>query len=62
MEVQQTNKRVRINFSETAKGLWQIDCTAENEELKDALELSEKALLGAKAILAKNHLKEVGNE
>jgi hypothetical protein len=59
MEVQ-TNKRVRINLSETAKGLWQIDCTAEFENVAESEKQLDAAVKAAKRVMAANNLKEVG--
>lgn len=39
-----TNKRVRINLSETSKGLIQWDITAELKPLKKQKRLSQKQL------------------
>jgi hypothetical protein len=58
MEVQ-TNKRVRINLDETAKGLWQINATAEFETVAECEKELDAAIKAAKRIMAANNLKEV---
>ena len=59
MEVQKTTKRVRINLSETAKGLWQIDCSAEFETVAECEKELDAAIKAAKRIMAANNLMEV---
>ena len=39
-----TNKRVRINLSETAKGLIQWDITAEFETVEDAIDAAREVI------------------
>lgn len=60
MEVQGTNKRVRINLDETAKGLWQISATAEFETVAECEKELDAAIKAAKRVLTANNLKEVG--
>ena len=57
---QQTNKRVRINLSESAKGLWQMDCTAEFETAAECEKNLDEAIKAARRIMAANNLKEAG--
>jgi hypothetical protein len=59
MDEQKTNGRVRINLSETAKGLWQIDCTAEFENVAESEKQLDAAVKAAKRVMAANNLKEV---
>ena len=54
-----TNKRVRINLDETAKGLWQISATAEFETVAECEKELDAAVKAAKRILSANNLKEV---
>ena len=58
MEVK--NKRVRMNLSETAKGLWQIEATAEFETVAECEKELETAIKAARRVMAANNLKEVG--
>lgn len=60
MEEQRTNRRVRINLSQTAKGLVQIDCTAEHETAAESEAALTEAWAAARRVIAKNGLKEVG--
>jgi hypothetical protein len=60
MEEQKTNKRVRINLSQTAKGLCQIDCTAEFEDAAQCEKELDAAIKAARRVIAANGLKEVG--
>ncbi len=55
-----TNKRVRINLSETAKGFWQIDCTAEFETVAECEKELDAAIKAAKKVMTDNGLKEAG--
>ncbi len=57
---QTSNKRVRINLSQTAKGLVQFDCTAESESLAEGEKEMDAAIKAAKRLIASNGLKEVG--
>lgn len=54
-----TNKRVRINLSETAKGLVQWDITAEFESVEEAKSALSAAIDSARAVIAEKGLKEV---
>jgi hypothetical protein len=60
MEEQRTNRRVRVNLSQTAKGLVQIDCTAEFETPEECGAALEAAFDQARRIIAVKGLKEVG--
>jgi hypothetical protein len=62
MENQKSTKRVRINLSQTAKGLVQIDCTAEHETAAENEAALNEALAVARRVIAANGLKEVGCE
>jgi hypothetical protein len=62
MEEQKTSKRVRINLTQTAKGLVQIDCTAEHETSAENEAALNEAFAVARRVIAKNGLKEVGSE
>jgi DNA-binding transcriptional regulator LsrR (DeoR family) len=62
MEEQKTNKRVRINLSQTAKGLVQIDITSEGETAAEKEAELNEAYAVARRVIAKNGLKEVGGE
>jgi hypothetical protein len=59
MEQQKTTKRVRINLSQTAKGLWQMDATAEFETVAECEKQLDEAIKAAKRVMAANDLKEV---
>ena len=59
MEEQKT-KRVRINLDETAKGLWQINVTAEFETVAECEKELDLAIKAARRTLVSNNLKEVG--
>jgi DNA-binding transcriptional regulator LsrR (DeoR family) len=60
MEGQKTNNRVRINLSQTAKGLVQIDVTSEGETAVEREAELNEAYAVARRVIAKNGLKEVG--
>ena len=60
MEEQKTNKRVRMNLSQTAKGLCQFDCTAEFETVAECEKELDAAIKAARRVIAGNGLKEVG--
>jgi hypothetical protein len=60
MELQQSsNKRVRINLSQTAKGLCQIDATTEFETVAECEKELDAAIKAARRVIAANGLKEV---
>jgi hypothetical protein len=60
MEVQKTNKRVRINLSQTAKGFVQIECTSEHETAYECEAALHEAWAAARRVIAASGLKEVG--
>ena len=47
---EQANQRCRMHFSQTAKGLWQIDVTAEYDTPELSAEAAAKALDEAKRV------------
>lgn len=54
-----TNKRVRINLSETAKGLIQWDITAEFETVEETKKALSEAIDAAREIIKEKGLTEV---
>ena len=58
--MEQTNKRVRINLSQTAKGLVQFDVTAEFENPEECGAALSAAIDQARKVIAAKGLKEVG--
>ena len=54
-----TNKRVRINLSETAKGLIQWDITAEVETVEETKTALSEAIDATREIIKEKGLKEV---
>ena len=54
-----TNKRVRINLSETAKGLVQWDITAEFETVEETKKALAEAIDAAREIIKEKGLLEV---
>lgn len=58
METQQTNKRVRINLSQNAKGLVQFDITAEFETVDESKAALASAIDAVRAVIAEKGLKE----
>lgn len=54
-----TNKRVRINLSETAKGLVQWDITAEFETVEDTKKALADAIDAAREVIKEKGLQEV---
>ena len=58
-EEKTTNKRVRINLSETAKGLVQFDITAEFETVEETKSALMEAVDAARSVIAEKGLKEV---
>ena len=54
-----TNKRVRINLSETAKGLVQWDITAEFETVEETKKALAEAIDAAREIIKEKGLQEV---
>ena len=54
-----TNKRIRINLSETAKGLIQWDITAEFETVEETKQALSAAIDAAREIIKEKGLQEV---
>lgn len=54
-----TNKRVRINLSETAKGLVQWDITAEFETVEETKKALADAIDAAREVIKEKELLEV---
>lgn len=54
-----TNKRVRINLSETAKGLVQWDITAEFETVEETKKALSEAIDAAREVIKEKGLTEV---
>lgn len=54
-----TNKRVRINLSETAKGLVQLDITAEFETVEETKKALADAIDAAREVIKEKGLQEV---
>lgn len=54
-----TNKRVRINLSETAKGLVQWDITAEFETVEETKKALAEAIDAAREVIKEKGLTEV---
>lgn len=59
--MEETNKRVRMNISLTAKGLAQWECTAEFDTPEKSAEELSKAIKLVKETIKVNGLKEVGD-
>lgn len=55
----ETNKRVRINLSETAKGLVQWDITAEFETVEETKKALADAIDAAREVIKEKGLQEV---
>lgn len=55
----ETNKRVRINLSETAKGLVQWDITAEFETVEETKKALADAIDAAREVIKEKGLLEV---
>lgn len=58
--MEQTNQRVRMNLSETAKGLIQWDVTAEFDDVEITAQKLDEAIKAVKEVIRKNGLTEVG--
>lgn len=54
-----TNKRVRINLSETSKGLIQWDITAEFETVEETKKALSEAIDAAREVITEKGLTEV---
>lgn len=53
------SKRVRINLSETAKGMIQFDITAESESVEETKTMLSQAVDAARAVIKEKELTEV---
>lgn len=62
MEQQQTNTRVRMKLTETAKGLIQWEVTSEFDSVEQSAEELSKAIKAVKQVIKDNGLVEVGTE
>jgi len=62
MEQAKKGNRVRISLSQTAKGLVQIDCTAEFETAAECGAALGAAIDEARRVIAAKGLKEAGHE
>jgi hypothetical protein len=60
MEKQSEINRVRLNFSQTAKGAIQIDCTVEFPSVEECEEAMRRLLDRARAIIKEKGLTEAG--
>lgn len=54
------NQRYRCNLSETAKGLVQVDCTAECEDPEESVRIATTMLVDARAKLRSQGRELVG--
>lgn len=54
------SQRVRINLSETAKGLVQFDITAEHEDVAECKAMLKALVKAAREVMAEEGLQEVG--
>jgi hypothetical protein len=60
MEEQKDNRRVRLNFSQNAKGHVQIDCTVEFGTVEECGEAMRKIFDEARMIIKEKRLTEAG--
>jgi hypothetical protein len=60
MEKKNENNRVRLNFSQTAKGAVQIDCTVEFPTVEECDEAMRNLFDRARAIIKDKGLTEAG--
>ncbi|MBP3573396.1 MAG: hypothetical protein J6J71_02175 [Prevotella sp.] len=58
-EVSTSQKRVRINLSQTAKGLVQFDITAESESVEESKKILSEAIDSARAVIKEKGMTEV---
>ena len=56
--VQEVGSRVRMNISQTAKGLCQVDCTAEFPTVEEARDNLARAITEARAVIKEQGLEE----
>lgn len=58
-EVSTSQKRVRNNLSQTAKGLVQFDITAESESVEESKKILSEAIDSARAVIKEKGMTEV---
>ena len=58
-EVNTSTKRVRINLSQTAKGLVQFDITAESENVEESKKMLSEAIDSAREVIKEKGMTEV---
>lgn len=58
-EVSTSQKRVRINLSQTSKGLVQLDITAESESVEESKKILSSAIDSARAVIKEKGMTEV---
>lgn len=58
-EVSTSQKRVRINLSQTSKGLVQLDITAESESVEESKKILSEAIDSARAVIKEKGITEV---
>jgi hypothetical protein len=58
-EVSTSQKRVRINLSQTSKGLVQLDITAESESVEESKKILSEAIDSARAVIKEKGMTEV---
>lgn len=58
-EVSTSQKRVRINLLQTAKGLVQLDITAESESVEESKKILSEAIDSARAVIKEKGMTEV---
>lgn len=58
-EAKTIQRRVRVNLSQTSKGLIQIDCTAESENPQEIKQLLSDAVDTAREVIKEKGLTEV---
>lgn len=56
MAEESTNRRCRMHFSQTAKGLWQIDVTAEYDTPEESAAQASKAIDEARRVATEKGL------
>lgn len=58
-EVSTSQKKVRINLSQTSKGLVQLDITAESESVEESKKILSEAIDSARAVIKEKGMTEV---
>jgi hypothetical protein len=61
MEEQKDTRRVRLNFSQNAKGHVQIDCTVEFSTVEECGDAMRKIFDEARAVIKEKGLTEAGS-